>query len=106
MKEGSVFYITAGSEEEANKVATALVKNNLAACVNVIPKISSYFYWEGEVQAEEEILMIGKTRSELVDELVEKVREVHSYELPCVITWEIDGGNQDFINWIIDETRG
>lgn len=101
----SFFYITAGSMEEAKKLATVLVEEKLAACVNVFPKIHSFFYWQGKAQSEEEVLLVGKTKSTLVDELVEVVKKNHSYELPCVITWEIEGGNPPFLEWIENETK-
>ncbi len=101
----SFFYITAGSMEEAEKLAAVLVEERLAACANIFPKIKSFFYWQGEAQSEEEVLLVGKTKSSLVDELVEAVKKHHSYELPCVITWEIGGGNPPFLEWIDAETR-
>jgi len=105
MSSRSIFYITAGSLEEAENVAHVLVDHQLAACVNVIPKIISYFNWEGKVQSEEEVLVLGKTKTELVDEVVQMVNETHSYELPCVITWKMDSGNQAFLDWISLETK-
>lgn len=101
----SFFYITAASMEEAEKVCQALVKERLAACANVISGIKSFFFWEGEVQNEPEVVIVGKTRSELADKLVEKVKEVHSYEVPCVITWPIEKGNLEFLKWIEEETQ-
>ncbi len=105
MSNKTVFYITAGSGEEAEKLAQVLVEKKLAACVNVIPKIRSYFFWEGQVQSEEEVLLLGKTREDLVETLVEEVKNQHSYEVPCTICWNIDGGNGDFIDWIEQATK-
>lgn len=102
----SMFYITAGSQEEAEKLATNLVNDRLVACVNVIPKIKSFFYWEGEAQSEEEVLLMGKTRRELTDDLVAAVNKYHSYDVPCVITWVLDGGNPEFLDWVKEETGG
>ena len=101
----SMFYITAGSKEEAEKVAANLVKKRLVACANVLPGIQSFFYWEGEVQSEEEFLIIGKTRTDAVDDLVARVKEIHSYDVPCVITWELKNGNPEFLQWIDDEVQ-
>ncbi len=100
-----MFYITAGSQEEAEKVAGFLVQEKLAACVNIIPRIKSFFSWENQVQAEEEILLMGKTRKELFAELLSAVKEKHSYEVPCVIAWEIKEGNPEFLDWIKEVTR-
>lgn len=102
----SMFYITAGSLEEAEKLAKMLVEARLAACINIIPHMKSFFYWEGEAQKDEEVLMVGKTRSVLLEKVVEKVRENHSYDLPCVVSWNLDGGNPAFLDWINEETKG
>lgn len=101
----SFFYITAGSREEAEKIAAVLVENNLVACANVLGGVQSFFQWEGEVKKEEELLVVGKTRTDLVGELVEKVKEVHSYDVPCVISWPITHGNSEFLHWIDRETQ-
>lgn len=102
--ERSMFYITAEDMEEAKKLAKILVEERLAACVNVVPKIVSFFYWDGETQSEEETLIIGKTRTVLVDKLVETVKQHHSYDVPCIVTWKLDKGNPEFLNWINEET--
>lgn len=100
----SLFYITAENLEEAEKIAGALIKEKLAACVNVIPGMKSYFYWEGKVQSDDEVLVLGKTRSSLTNELVECVKKNHSYDLPCILTFSIEDGNLPFLKWIDDET--
>ncbi len=103
--QNSIFYITAPSMEVSEKIAKHLVEKKLAACVNVVPKLKSFFYWEGEVQSEEEVLVLGKTKSSLIQELEEGVKEVHPYEVPCIISWEIDAGDKPFMEWIAEETR-
>lgn len=101
----SVFYITAGNMEEAENLAKQMVEKKLVACVNIIPRIKSVFYWEGEAQVEEEVLLTGKTRTALINELVEFVNEQHSYEVPCVISWTIENGQPQFLEWIDQETQ-
>ncbi len=101
----SMFYITAGGMEEAEKLAKMLVEARLAACINIIPRMKSFFYWEGKAQNEEEVLMVGKTRTALLEKVVEQVRENHSYDLPCVVSWNLDGGNPAFLDWIYEETK-
>ncbi len=101
----SVFYITAGNMEEAENIAKQMVEKKLVACVNIIPRIKSVFYWEGEAQVEEEVLLTGKTRTALINELVEFVNEQHSYEVPCVISWTIENGQPQFLEWIDQETQ-
>ncbi len=102
----SMFYITAGGMEEAEKLAKMLVEARLAACINIIPRMKSFFYWEGKAQNEEEVVMVGKTRTALLEKVVEQVRKNHSYDLPCVVSWNLDGGNPAFLDWINEETKG
>lgn len=101
----SFFYITAGDEKEAERVATSLVEKNLVACANVISGVKSFFRWEGEVKSEKEFLVVGKTRTSLIEDLVQEVKNVHSYDVPCVITWPIEKGNPDFLRWVDSETK-
>lgn len=101
----SMFYITAGDAGEAEKLAKIIIEKRLAACVNVFPSIKSFFYWEGEAQWEEEVLLVGKTRTLMVDKLVETVKENHSYDVPCIVTWKLEGGSQEFLEWIDQETK-
>lgn len=101
----SMFYITAGDTREGEKLARMLIEKRLAACVNVIPSMKSFFYWEGEAQWEEEVLLTGKTRTSLLDNLVKAVKEHHSYDLPCIVSWTLEGGSPEFLNWIHEETR-
>ena len=100
-----IIYITAGSREEAVAVGRRLVEARLVACANVLPAITSLFWWEGAVEEDEEVALIVKTRRDLVDSVVAEVKAVHSYDCPCVIALPIEGGNGDFLNWIAKETK-
>ncbi|UMZ72897.1 divalent-cation tolerance protein CutA [Natranaerofaba carboxydovora] len=99
-----MFYITAETMKEAEAISKQLVEDRLVACVNVFPRIRSFFYWEDKAKSEDEVLMIGKTRTALVEKLIERVNELHSYTVPCVVTWEIDKGDPEFLGWIDEET--
>lgn len=100
----SLVYITAGDMEEAERIGAALVEDNLAACVNIIPGMKSMYRWEGRVESSQEVVVIAKTRSDLVQRLTLRVADVHSYEVPCVAAVPIQGGNQAFLQWITEET--
>ena len=100
----TMLYVTAGSEAEAKTVGRALVEDRLAACANVIPGMASIYWWEGTVHEESEAVLIVKTRDDLVERAVAKIKEVHSYDCPCVVAFPIAGGNPDFLNWIEKET--
>lgn len=98
-------YVTAGSRDEALEIGRTLVKERVAACANVLPSITSVYWWEGAVQENAEAALILKTREALVDKVTARVRELHSYDCPCVVALQIAGGNRAFLDWIDRETR-
>ncbi|MAF96545.1 MAG: divalent-cation tolerance protein CutA [Rhodospirillaceae bacterium] len=100
----SLIYVTASSRDEAIKIGRQVVENRLAACANVLAGTASIYWWEGAVTEDEEVSLILKTRAELVDRVVEKVKEIHSYDCPCVVALPITGGNPAFLDWIDAET--
>jgi periplasmic divalent cation tolerance protein len=97
-------YMTAASREEARRIGRILVEERLAACVNILPGMNSFYWWQGAVQDEQETVLIAKTRAELVQRLTERVKALHSYACPCVVALPIEGGNPAFLQWIADET--
>jgi periplasmic divalent cation tolerance protein len=96
-------YITAGDEMEARRIGRILVEEKLAACINYFP-IRSVYRWKGAIEEAEETGIIAKTRADLVDRLIERVKQVHSYEVPCVVSWIIEKGNPDYLDWIKEST--
>ena len=98
-------FITTPTEDLAAEIAKVLVGNGLAACANIIKNIRSIYAWKGEVQDDQEALMIVKTRRELFDRLASKVRELHSYEVPEIIALPIITGSEDYLRWLRDSTR-
>ena len=99
-----VVLVTTGSPEEAKKISSALLEQKKAACVNIVPQVSSHFRWQGELDSADESLLIIKTRASLLDEIVKIVKELHSYEVAEVIALPIVGGNPDYLDWIGEET--
>jgi len=97
-------YITTEDEDEARRIGKTLVEEKLAACVNIHP-IKSIYRWEEEIQEEGEVAMLVKTKAELADKVMERVKELHSYEVPCIVSFSIDKGNPDYLNWIEESTR-
>lgn len=93
-------FVTAPTEEVAKKIAHGLVTAKLAACVNIIPKITSIYVWEGQVNEDSEVLMMIKTRTSRVAELTQYVKENHPYDVCEVISTEILQGNGPYLNWI------
>lgn len=94
-----VVLITAGSEE-AHKIAKLLVKKKKAACVNILPEVDSLFWWKGKMDSARESLLLVKTRASLFPEIVNLVREIHSYEVPEIIALPIIAGNEDYLRWL------
>ena len=98
-------YITAESMEDAEIIGRNLVSRRLAACVNIISNMKSIYQWEGKIETGNEVVIIAKTKKVLVNELTEHVKNLHSYDTPCVVSLPIEDGNSDFIQWIRDETK-
>lgn len=97
-------YVTVGSVEEGKRIGRALVEERLAACANILPTMISVFRWEGRLEDAEEAVLIVKTRAELFDRLAERVRDLHSYDVPCVLEVPLGRGSADFVGWIMAET--
>ena len=103
-QELSWVYMTSGSLDEARRIGKILVEKKLAACINVIEGMRSLYQWEGKLQEDREIVMVAKTRHELVPELTRTVQLLHSYECPCILELPVRGGNPEFLDWISSET--
>lgn len=97
-------YMTAASREEALKIGRLLVEERLAACVNVLGGMTSLYWWNDAVQEDDEVAFLAKTRQGLVDPLIERVRALHSYDCPCIVSVPIADGNVAFLQWIQDQT--
>lgn len=104
MTQYCLVYITAKDEEEASRIGKALVSEKLAACVNLHP-IKSIFCWQGEINQEDEVVLLAKTRAELANEVISRVKELHSYEVPCAIVLPLEKGSPDFLEWISQSTK-
>ncbi len=96
---------TVGSAEEADRLARALVERRLAACVNVVPGVVSHYRWQGELQRDEERLLVIKTRAERIEALRDALRELHPYELPELVAFEITAGSEQYLKWLDEGCR-
>lgn len=95
-----VVLTTAGSQEEAQKIAHALVERKLAACVNIVPRIESVYRWQGKVESATEWLLIVKTTAEAFPSVRDAIKELHSYDLPECVMLEIADGSEAYLGWI------
>ncbi len=98
-------YVTCKDRAEALKVGKAVVEARLAACANIIDGMDSIYWWKDELQVKKEAILIMKSRRDLFVQLTEKVKSVHSYQVPCVVALPIETGNEDYLNWLMAETK-
>ncbi|GBU22882.1 hypothetical protein R80B4_02795 [Fibrobacteres bacterium R8-0-B4] len=104
MKNFVIAYITAKDKSQALSIGRALVEERLAACVNVIDGMTSIYRWEGEIAEDSEAVLIAKTAAEKFEALAERVKQLHTYDCPCVVSIPITGGNQDYLEWLGENT--
>ena len=100
-----VVFVTCGSEEEALKIANALVESRLAACANLVAPIRSIYRWKGKIWDEKEWLLIIKTEMHRFEELEKRVKSLHSYSVPEIISLPIVEGSSAYLNWIRENTK-
>jgi periplasmic divalent cation tolerance protein len=105
MSDKKLVISTAGSKQEASRIAAALVGEQLAACVNVVGPIESTYRWQGKVETAQEFLLLVKTTSDRSAAACVRIRELHSYELPEAIEVPIEGGSADYLSWISESVR-
>ena len=106
MIETMVALVTCGSREEAKKIAEALIGDQLAACVNIVPGIESCYRWEGKINWDPEFLLIIKTTAAAVDRVRWRVLKEHSYDLPEFIAFKIEDGSHPYLKWIEESVKG
>lgn len=100
-----IVLITAPNEEEAAKMARALVEEKLAGCVNIVRGIRSIYSWHGKTEDDSEALMICKTKKSLFDALKERVIQLHSYTVPEIIALPVVAGSEKYLDWLRDATQ-
>lgn len=100
-----VAFITVGSIDEGREIAKKLVEEKLAACVNIINGLESIFLWKGKIERAKEALLIVKTKVDKIEDLVKKVKELHSYEIPEIIWFDLEGGLKSYLDWIEESLK-
>ena len=100
-----VVFITANTAGEAQQISRTLLEQKKAACINIIPKVDSHFWWEGKIDSARESLLIIKTRTSLLPDIINLVKGTHSNTVPEIIALPIIGGNQDYLEWIDQEVN-
>jgi periplasmic divalent cation tolerance protein len=100
-----VVLITAPSAQKANEIARFLLSKKLAACINIIPRVDSLFWWQGKIDKAKEVLIVAKTQKKLFAKLVKMVKSKHPYEVPEIIALPIISGNKEYLRWIDESCR-
>jgi periplasmic divalent cation tolerance protein len=95
-----ILLVTTSSKSEAEKIAHALLQESLIACANIVGPVSSHFIWENKIGCAEEFLMVMKSHRELFDKVVERVKRLHSHEVPEVLGLPIVAGSTDYLGWM------
>lgn len=103
--ENCIIYCTVPNDFNANLIALTLVEEKLAACVNILPSITSIYKWENQVQTDKEFLMLIKTSQDKFEAVEKRIKELHEYSLPEIIAVPIINGSKEYQNWIFKETR-
>lgn len=98
-------YVTASDAREAERIAKALLQARLAACVSIVPGAKSLFRWRGKLARANETVLIAKTKFSLRQAFARKVKELHSYDQPCIVFWPIIDGDQGYLDWVAAETK-
>ena len=100
-------YITTKDRKEAKTIGRRLVEEKLAACVNIVDGMETIYRWEGEIVEDEEAILIAKTPYHNMHELTERVKELHSYDCPCIISLQLteQEGNAEYQQWLLDNSR-
>jgi periplasmic divalent cation tolerance protein len=99
----SMVYITAKDMAEAQRIAKHLIEKRIIACANIFP-IRSMYSWKGKIESDDEMAMIIKTRDRYVDQIIKEVGKIHSYEVPCIVSYKIDKGEKGYLDWIREVT--
>lgn len=100
-----LIYITFPDNTEASKIATLLIEQNLAACVNIFPPMTSIYKWRGIIKQNQEVAVICKAADSAVDEIIKLVTKQHSYDCPCVIAIKPEKVSEEFLKWVETSTN-
>ena len=97
-------YLTAKDLKEAKRISKHILNKRLAACANIL-KIHSLYWWKGKIEKSPEYAIILKTEKSLTKKLILETKKIHSYTTPCIVVWDIKGGNPEYLKWIENETQ-
>ncbi len=99
-----VLYITCSGDLEARTIGHKLLKERLVACVNILPPIQSLYWWNDEIQDDSETAFYAKTTTDKVEKVIARIKQLHSYDCPCIVSLPIEHGNPEYLEWITSQT--
>ncbi|HJU83343.1 MAG TPA: divalent-cation tolerance protein CutA [Holophagaceae bacterium] len=102
MTDACTIITTCGSEETALTIASTLVDQGFAACVNIIPRVKSYYYFKGETHLDEEVMLVVKTTQDMYGRVQEVITDLHTYEVPEILMFPVMQGSEPFLGWLRD----
>ncbi|MBI35037.1 MAG: divalent-cation tolerance protein CutA [Flavobacteriales bacterium] len=95
-----VIYTVCSSYEEAKKIGKRMIQEKLCACINILSGMESIYFWEGEIIEDQEVVLLIKTKPGKFDVILKKIKEIHSYEVPCVFSWTAKNVSEEYLNWL------
>ena len=101
----ALVYITTSGEDESKKIGRMVVEERLAGCINIIPTIESFYWWKGEIEEDNESILIAKTKVSNVENIIKRVKEIHSYENPAILAIPIINGSKEYLDYLDAEIR-
>jgi len=105
MEDICMVYVTATDKKEASKIAKEVLSSRLAACCNIYDNVTSLYWWDNKVNKDKEAVLIMKTKKKLFKRLENKIKQIHSYDCPCIVALPISDSNKDYQEWVIKETK-
>ncbi len=98
-------YVTTSDRSEAERIARSVIEERLAGCANLLGPVDSIYHWEGRLEQSQEQALLLKTRAELFTTLAQRIRQLHSYQQPCIVAWPIVAGDPGYLAWLAAQTK-
>ena len=100
----AVIYTTIDNIQDARRIAQTLVEEQIVACVNIIPNVESIYRWKGNIENDDEIILIAKTVDDNVKKAIQRIKQLHSYDVPDITVLPVIGGLKEYLDYITNET--
>ena len=100
-----LIYVTTKDKDEARTIGRSLVASHLVACVNIFAGVASIYYWKDDLQEDQEAVLIAKTTENRIPDVIAAIRQQHSYDCPCIVSFPIAQGHDGFLNWIAEQVQ-